>query len=166
MIIGINETDTTSKIRLENPLIGRLTDLDTTKDINLYLHNENEATNIGQRYLAYNSRFNTRVELSGHISLSDIEVGQVIHLDLEDLDNEDEIPFIGMVTSIEKNGYRVKMNVDDFGGLFVNSFVLSEDNADDFQDSNNVVRTLNGFLTADNGLNDDDESTFGRNVLV
>ena len=164
----LGEADPTSKlVRLENPRIGRLTDLDTSESVDLYLRKEADATAIADRYLNYSQRFNRIVSFQGALSLENISIGDVVLLDIIEIKNRqrNNIPFIGMVTSFVRNGQYINLNVDDFGGLFLRSATLNNDLATTFATSGETGRLLGTFLTDDNGIIDNDEDTFGFNVL-
>ena len=164
----LGEADPTSKlVRLENPRIGRLTDLDTSESVDLYLRKEADATAIADRYLNYSQRFNRIVSFQGALSLENISIGDVVLLDIIEIKNRqrNNIPFIGMVTSFVRNGQYINLNVDDFGGLFLRSATLNNDLATTFAMSGETGRLLGTFLTDDNGIIDNDEDTFGFNVL-
>ena len=164
----LGEADPTSKlIRLENARIGRLTDLDTTESFDLYLRKEVDATAIADRYLNYSQRFNRIVSFQGSLSLEDVSIGDIVLLDVIEIKNRqrDNIPFLGMVTRFTRNGQYINISVDDFGGLFLRSTTFANDSSPTFSGSTETERILGTFLTDDNGIIDNNEDTFGFNVL-
>ena len=158
----------TKLIRIENARIGRLTDLNTTEKVDLYTPSLISGTNIADRFLNYAQSFNRTVSFRGSLSLSDINIGDIILLDLLELRNlqDNNIPFIGMVTNFERDGKIVGMIVEDFGGLFVRAAGLTTNTLGSFSSSNERQRLLGTFLTDNNGLINNQEETLGTNILV
>ena len=160
-------TPNSKLIQLENARIGRLTDLNTTEEVDLYLRDLTEATNIADRFLNYSQRFNRIVSFRGSLALANVSIGDIVLLDFLELRNQSReiIPFLGMVTEFSRDGKTVAMSVDDFGGLFLRSVTLSDAAATTFALSDATSKILDSFLTDDNGLIDNNESTLGFNIL-
>ena len=155
-------------IRLEDEKIGRLTDLATTEEVDLYTGDLTRATNIADRFLNYSQRFNRVVGFRGSLSLSDINIGDVVLLDLLELRNlsDNNIPFIGMVTQFNRDGKLAGMTVEDLGGLFVRAAGCADDTSDTYTNSNSTDQLLGTFLTDNNGIINNEEQTLGTNILV
>ena len=164
----IGEAEPNTKlIRLEDAKIGRLTDLNTTESIDLYTGNTIQATQIADRFLNYSQRFNRVVSFNGSLSVADVNIGEVVLLDFLELRNQqnNNIPFIGMVTEFSRNGKTVSMSVEDFGGLFTRSAGVTQNDIPTFTNSSEREKLVGTFLTDDNGLINNDETTLGNNIL-
>ena len=148
-------------LRLTDSTIERLTDLNTTQDIDLYLTNLFEVRSIANRYLEYNQRLNRIVGFVGPLSLENIDVGDVVLLEFRELES-----LIGMVTQFTRNGSQISIQVEDFGGLFENGASFASSDIPTFSTSSGPQRTLNTYYTDSIGLNNNDENTFGQNVYV
>ena len=163
------EADPNDKlIRLEDVKIGRLTDLATTQEVDLYTTDLSRATNIADRFLNYSQRFNRVISFRGSLSLADVNIGDIVLLDILELRNlrDNNIPFIGMVTDFYRDGKTVGMSVEDFGGLFKRAAGLSASTVGTFATSTEREKLLGTFLTDANGIIDNDETTLDLNILV
>ena len=148
-------------LRLTDSTIERLTDLNTTQSIDLYLTNLFEVTSIANRYLEYNQRLNRVVGFTGPLSLENIDVGDIVLLELRELES-----LIGMVTQFNRNGEQIAIQVEDFGRLFENGASFASSNIPIFNNSSSQQITLNTYYTDTIGLNNNNEDTFGQNVYV
>ena len=140
----------------------------TTEEVDLYTGDLTRATNIADRFLNYSQRFNRVVGFRGSLSLSDINIGDVVLLDLLELRNlsDNNIPFIGMVTQFNRDGKLAGMTVEDLGGLFVRAAGCADDTSDTYTNSNSTDQLLGTFLTDNNGIINNEEQTLGTNILV
>ena len=161
------ETPNSKLLSITDETITRLTDLETSEAIDLYLPILSEARSIADRYLNYSQDFNRIVSLQGSISLADVNIGDVVLLDILELRNDNtNLPFLGMVTSFQRNGTNINMTIVDFGGLFFRAATISSNSVPAFNSATDDEILLNSFLTDDDGLINTDETTLGQNLLV
>ena len=151
----------TKFLRVTDPTIERLTDLNTTQPIDLYLTELTEVTSLANRYLEYNQRLNRVISFNGPLSLSNIEVGDTVLLQFRQLED-----FIGMVTEFIRDGSSIFLTIENFGGLFQTSANYGETNTPTFSESNTNQRLINTYYTDSIGIINNDEDTFGQSVYV
>ena len=148
-------------LRLTDSTIERLTDLNTTQAIELYLTDLFEVTTLANRYLEYNQRLNRVIGFTGPLSLENIDVGDVVLLEFRELER-----LTGMVTQFTRNGEQIAIQVEDFGGLFENGASFASSSIPTFVNSSDLQKTLNTYYTDEIGINNDEEDTFGQNVYL
>ena len=159
----IGEADSSDKLlRITDPKILALTDLDTTEDHNFYLPELSDTTFLADRYLNYSQQINQIVTLRGSLSFHDIQAGQVVLLDVEGVEEN----FIGMVTGFARNGNGIELRVEDMGGLFIRSANTTADSSSTFSAASNEDKLLGSYYTDDQGIIDNDETILGQNAYA
>ena len=152
--------------RVENTELKELIGIDVTKEITVNLVRQADVNLLAQDYLFLNSFNNSKVSFTGDLTLSVLNVGDTVLLDLL------EIPerrggykkFLGKVRSITRNASEVVMTVDNMGSSMERSSIISGGSLD-FSSSTVDDRQLSGFITDDNGLIDNDINTYGQNLI-
>lgn len=71
----------------------------------------------------------------------------------------------GAIQAIRKNGGTVELEIDDLGNAFNRVAIITENDAPIFNESNEVLKAKNGFITDQYGLINNDSETFGLNLI-
>lgn len=72
---------------------------------------------------------------------------------------------ISAVESISKSGTNSNVEIDDLSGTFSRCGTITENTANDFDASGLNEKMINGFITDDWGMIDNDSETFGVNLI-
>lgn len=72
---------------------------------------------------------------------------------------------IGHVQSFQTDGQTVRVTIDDLGNTFSRSSVITENEAFDYAGESIRLRSLRGYITANNGVVDNDPDTVGTNLI-
>jgi hypothetical protein len=139
-----------------------------TSEENYYLYETDDAEELTQRNQYINSLSNCIFKVSGPIGLSRFKIGERILINFKGLYSsfgQEGNTRLGVISAIDNNGLKVNLEILDLGSLFSRSARIADDNSDNFSASNLIDKTKNGFITEDNGVVDDNESTLNTNLI-
>lgn len=72
---------------------------------------------------------------------------------------------IGAIQSLKKSSSEVELEIEDLGNAFNRSYTLTEDTAPEFSLATDDQKAVNGFITDDSGLIDNDPNTTGLYLI-
>lgn len=134
-----------------------------TKDLDVYLYNGFSAGVMSHRVAYLNSLGRSDVELETDLRLEDVEIGDAVVVDLRRIYKRfgDSTSRKKVLTVIGKqlNGERTKLSSSDFGNVFNRSSVIAPNATADYSAATEDEKLKFGFITANNGITDDDEET-------
>lgn len=138
-----------------------------TIDIDIYIRNLDQVKEITERVLFGKTLNESIVKINGAFSLIDIEIGQQVILDLKDLykDNYGEQRFVGMITSITRNGNSINFEVSDLGNLYEMVGVIAPDTAVSFAADSLTIKADSSYITEIDGIVNNDEQTTNKNLI-
>jgi hypothetical protein len=139
-----------------------------TADRDYYLYNTAEAQESAEREALVNSLSNSIIKIRGSLNLSKYRLGQRVILDFTRLYNllGSSSPLrVVVITSINNTGTAVEIEVEDMGALYSRGGVMSAEATPDFSSATDTEKVVNTFMTDENEIIDDDENTFGINLI-
>jgi len=142
----------------------------STKDktVNLYLYNTDEATEVTQRELFYNELSTSIINLKAKMSFTTSSLNDVVGLQLDRLyqrfGSSDNIK-LGSIIELSKDGSSTKVTIADLSNMFSRVATYTDDAAAIFTASTDIERSKSGYFTNNDGLVDNNEETYGINVL-
>lgn len=138
-------------------------------ELDLYLYDEVEAEIATHRHLYYNRLGFAVVEAITDLRLENVEIGDVVILDFERLYQRfGDSAFrqkTAMVVGKELTGERTKLILSDLGNTFNTSGYITENTAPDYVSATQQQRLLNGFITDNQGIVENDEDSSGTNLI-
>lgn len=140
-----------------------------TDEIDLYTDNIKDATELGERYLYYNTLSQSEISLVSDLRLSDLSIGQKVILDLPRLYKR-----LGDVTSqfkvativgINITGKQMTVKVSDLGNLFNRSSIITNDSDVEYSVATSEEKLYSAYITDEDTLVDSDEQTSNTNLI-
>jgi hypothetical protein len=156
--------------REESDFVSKYIGQDDELDIVCYLYNEDDATEIAQRYLLYKSLSTSTIKISTKLQfiLKNLTDAVMLNLDrlYERFGNSDRRK-IGSITKISKSGGSTMVEVNDLGGMYNRVMSISDDSGNDFASSGAEELVKNAYICDDN-LNiptTSNDAELGRNLI-
>lgn len=167
---NVTKTETSKSIDFTSTYV---TDFETsvnTEELDLYVYNQNDAQELTERSVYYNSLSESIITLVGSLSLSDIEMGDKVLLELDRLytrlgdftTNEK----VGTVIGVARSGDSITLEISDLGNLYNRSAVIAADTSVAFASADSDEKIISSYITDENGLVDTDEDTVNTNLIT
>ncbi len=164
----ISEDSSSSIVLFENELATDI-GINKTDEFSLNLYRESEAYASVQRKTMLSQSLNNTIEIKSDLRYSDLELGQVVITSLQIVDNfgdTDDDKRLMTVISIKKDGESITFGLSDLSNLFVKRAIITENTISDYVSATNDEILINSWITEDNGTNDDNDNTYGRNIII
>lgn len=140
-----------------------------TDEIELYTDNLKHATELGERYIYYNTLSQAEITLTGDLRLSTLAIGQKIILDLPRLYKRLGDTTTGLkvctVTSVKISGKQTEIKISDLGNLYNRSSIIADNLDVDYSVANSEEKIYSAYITDENTLVDDEEQTSNTNLI-
>ena len=118
---AITGEDSFAVITESSSFIAQTSEIKKQDEITAYLYEDDKALIVAQRYLLFRSLPNSRVSVSAKLNLSANSLNDKIYLELDRLYNRfggRDRRKVGIIASIEKDGFSTKVEFNDLGGAF------------------------------------------------
>lgn len=164
------ESASNSEVSYTSEFVDKYIGNTSTKEIDAYLFNEEDAQELIERNEFINSLANSTIVISGKLNLSKYKLGERVLLDFNRLyvalGSTDNTKRVGIITSIDNNGEKVNIEIEDVGALYSRgSRIVDDAETDDFSSSTDEEQIINSFIVDDNDIIDTDEDTFSTNLI-
>lgn len=113
--------DTFEQITEASSFIQQTSEIEKQDEQITYLFEDDKAKIVAQRYLLFRSLPNSRVKVSAKLNLSNRSLNDKIYLELDRLYNRfggRDRRKVGIISSIEKDGFLTNVEFNDLGGAF------------------------------------------------
>lgn len=158
-----------SYVDYSSEFVSKYVGVNTTREIDLYLYDEEDAQEQIERDELINSLSNSTIKLKGPLSLSKYKLGQRVILDFR----RGFIPLAGssrkqiaVITSVNNTGEKVDLELESLGALYARAAIITDDNAtDDYVNASEDERLRASYIVDDNGLIDNDENTDNTSLI-
>jgi hypothetical protein len=146
--------------------IGNKSELELTA----YLYETDDADEIAQRYLFYNSLSSSTLSIQSGYKFMLNNLNDKLWLQFDRLykrfGNRDRKK-IGLINKITKNGERVSVEITDLGNIFTRSANIADDSSNDFSSATDDEKVINGYVTDDSleVPNTSSDRELGQNII-
>ena len=164
----ISESSSHSFVEFINALAGDL-GINKINEFDVVLYKESEAYSMAQRRAMMTQNLNTVVEITSDLRLSSVELGDTVIVDLDTVSNFGDLSTnkrLMVVTAIKRDGEKISMSLSDLSNLFAKRAVITENTAVDYIATTVDEKLINSYITIDNGTIENDDSTYGRNIII
>jgi len=121
-------------------------------DITLFLYDDDNADEIAQRYLFYNSLSSSTLSINSGYKFMLNNLNDKLWLQFDRLykrfGNRDRKK-IGLINKITKNGERVSVEINDLGNIFTRSANIADDSSSDFTVATDDEKIVSGYVVDD-----------------
>jgi len=136
----------------------------------VFIYNDTDAEIYSHRNVYFNRLSRSDITINTDLRFEDIEIGEVVAVDFDRLFKRlgDPTSRRKLVMVIGKNvtGERVQLELSDFGNIFNQTSIITENTAPDFASSTSEDKIVNGYITDNNGITDDDETTVNIHLIT
>ncbi len=150
-------------------LIDNLNSTQLTKTIDAFLYHEKDAEVFAQRYVFFHELAKSFVKIKAKLNLSHHSLNDVIMVKFDNmykrLGSTSDNSKIALVSSISKNGINAELKLDDLSNAFNRIANITSDDSEVFALANENEKRFNGYITDENEMIDNDETTFGINLI-
>ena len=126
-----------------------------TKTEDLFLYNAIEAQEMAQRYALLNELPKSKVNLRTSLNLQDKQINDRLLLAFDRMfyrSGSNSRYKVFVINSIKKDGLNTSLVLDDLGGIFNRVANISDENAAPFSSASEIEKSLNGYITDNDGL--------------
>ncbi len=151
----------------ENEFVDTYVGVEKTKNDTYYIHDDSSVRANTQRQAFLSTLTSSTYTINSDLRYANLEIGNIVRLDFLNV-----VGFTGnntkkltMVIGISKKDDSVVLTVTDLGQLYSRRCIITPDTAPDWDSATDDEKLIYGYITQDNGLQDDDETTFGRDLI-
>jgi len=163
-----NNGPSDKKVESESEQVSRLTNIQRSKEFSTYLVTEADARRLAGRWSfvlgASNGVLSFKLPLSG----SRFDVNDIIYIQHEKLCQRFGSLLsrrIGGVSSLKRDIARTTLQIDDVAGAFARCAIITSDDALPYSTAADDDRFINGYITDQYGMINDDTDLFGINLI-
>lgn len=140
-----------------------------TSEFAVYLYDTTAAQIMAHRYVYFNRLGRADITIESDLRLEDIEIGDVIQLEFSRLykrfgDNATRKKLM-LVIGLTKNGERITLEATDLNNTFNSSAVITPNTANDYVDATLAEKLKYGYITTDQGIVNEEETTANINLI-
>ena len=164
----LTESSTSSVYEFENEFVSKYVGIDNTKNAEHFIYDDIDVLSTTQRQAFLSTQSPSVFKISSDLRFNELEIGSIVvlkflNIKISDSHSTDKIC---VVTSVSKKDDKIDLIVSDLGNLYSRRAVITPDNVDSYTTSSEDERVLYSYITDDNGTLDDDEDTFGGNLII
>ncbi len=156
-------TANSDTVNFSNEFVQKYVGTNKTKEVDVYLYNKTSADIMSHRIAYYNSLGRSDIEVTTDLRLEDIEIGDVVVVNFRRLYKRfgDSTSRKKALTVVGKqvDGKRTKLSLSDLGNIFSRSSVITPNTANDYASASEDEKLKYGYITANNGITNDEEET-------
>lgn len=142
---------------------------DQTSTLNAYLYNETDAQILSHRYVYFNRLSRSDITINSDLRLEDINIGDVIQLEFDRLykrfGDKDSRKKLMFVVGLTKNGENITIEATDLNNTFNTSAVITPNDAPDYDMASEDEKLRYGYITDEQGIVNDEETTANTNLI-
>lgn len=151
--------DSTGLTTYENETAKFVSKATRTVDYETFLVNENDAVTLAQRLGFLFSVAYTTISATTKLQAASLKVSSIVNFEHEKL--FDPQRKVGAIKSISKDGFGVRLEIEDLASAFAACGTITEADANAWDDESARGRLFRGYVTDDFGMQDNDPDTFG-----
>jgi hypothetical protein len=140
-----------------------------TSEFDVYLYDTTAATIMAHRYNYFNRLGRTDLTIETDLRLETLEIGDVIQLEFNRLykrfGDQETRKKLMLVIGLTKTGERLTIEATDLNNTFNSSAVLTENTASDYSAATVNEKLKNGYITTNQGIVNDEETTANINLI-
>lgn len=138
-------------------------------ELDLYLYNDRDAQTALRRNIYYNSKKVSTLSVTTDLRFENVEIGDIIQVDLRRIyvrkGSEAHRSKIMLVVGKTVTGSRTTLELTDLGNNFNASAYVTTNEAPEYAAANETQRMLQGFITNNAGITDEDENTANTQLI-
>lgn len=145
-----------------------LAETENTATKDTLLIDDNDATIVAQRLKFIREISSSTVRFTTKMQTSRLQVTDIIkfsHPKLYERFGSTENEKMAAIQSLKKSASEVDIELDDLGNAFNRSYTITENTANNFTNSTAEEKVVNGFITDNSGLIDNDPDTEGLYLI-
>lgn len=145
-----------------------LAETENTATKDTLLVDENDAQTVAERLRFIREVSSSIVKFTTKLQTARLQVTDIIkftHPKLYERFGSTNNEKLGAIQSLKKSSSEVDLELDDLGNAFNRSYTITEDAAVDFDTSSSEQKAVNGFITDESGLIDNDADTTGLYLI-
>jgi hypothetical protein len=153
----------------ESVFVDRYIGTNKVDELNLYLYKDLDAKIASRRFIYYNRLGRATLSITTDLRLENVEIGQVVIADFQRLYKR-----FGDSTSRKKlmlvigktlTGERTQLELSDLGNTFNTSSYITENTAPDYVTATEDEKLINGYITDNQGIVNNEEDTAGVHLI-
>lgn len=137
-------------------------------EVDSILNNQAEAETLAQRYAFFKEASTSTITFLTKMRAIDNEVNDKVkfsHPQIFERIGSNGQTKISAIQSIDKKSNEVELEIEDLGNIFSRSSAITANSALDFDDAGDFERVLNGYITDNFGMIDNDALTSGIHLI-
>ncbi len=145
-----------------------LAETENTATKDTLLIDENDAQTIAERLRFVRELSSSIVKFRTKLQTARLQVTDIIkfsHPKLYERFGSTNNEKIAAIQSLKKSSSEVELELDDLGNTFNRSYTITENTASAFDSAADAQKAVNGFITDDSGLIDNDSDTTGLYLI-
>ena len=143
-------------ISIENEYVVGISDINREEIVDFYLYEDLDAEMMAYRLSLLRESANTVMRVSSKLNLIRKSLNTPLLFNFDRLFNRygtaNDKNRIGFVSKISKNHEGTEIEISDISGMMNKVATITADTAADFSTSTETERSLNGYITEDNGI--------------
>ena len=152
-----------------NQFVKRYIETSKTSNLTAYIYEDFDAQIQADRHLYYNQLNFSTIEINSDLRLEDIEIGQRLIINFKDMYNRlgDNTFNKKIATVIAKTvtGENIRFILSDLGNIFNTSSYITNNVATDWVVADSDQKLVNGYITNNQGLVNDEEWTANTHLI-
>jgi len=141
---------------IENEYVSNISSINREEIADFYVYNDLDAEILGSRLSLLRETSNSVMRVSTKLALIRKSLNTPLLFSFDRLFNRygtaNDKNRIGYISKIAKNHEGVDVEITDVSGMMNKVAIITEDTASDFPLSSEIERSLNGYITEDNGI--------------
>lgn len=138
-------------------------------ELDIYLYESRDAEIAAHRNIYYNRLSRSDITIETDLRLENVEIGDVIILNFDRLYKRLGDPSTRkrcvLVIGKNLNGQKTRLECSDLGNTFNTSSYITENTAPLFSAATSDEKLINGYITDNQGIIDNDEDTAGTHLI-
>ena len=163
-----SDTEIVPARQASSDFVGLQVGTDNTEEIQMYIFDGREAQIAAHRYLYNRQRARTDLTVTTDLRFEDLEIGSRVLINFESLFKRTggETP-LRVMTVVGKRvtGERIEFLMTDFGNIYNTSVIITENDAEEYNNASDRARLINGYITDDEGVVGEDDNSIGTNLI-
>lgn len=152
----------------DSELLENFTDIRREKTFSTYLVDSEDAERYTKRWTFILETPNSTLNFSTGMRASRLEIAESVHVQHEKFYERYGSALarrVGMVSALKRDASRSSLEMDDVGGAFSRVATIADDDTSEWSDATDDEKFINGFITDEYGMIDNDPETFGINLI-
>lgn len=158
-----------SAINVTSPFVNNYIGIERTLDLDVYLYETADANIAAERGLYYNTLKRSEIKIESDLRLEAVQIGDTIIMDFgrlyKRMGDSSTRKKLGTVVGRIVTGDRMVLEVSDYGNTYNSSAFITDNSALDFATADADEKLLNGYITDNEGIVENDADTNKINLI-